>query len=160
MKAGQVDNPILIATVLGSAAGLLIAIGSRIAGGFELHVDFVGPWAEIGEALATLVFPLTLSYVAGRRYFLWGFIPPVIALVVNALAMCLFNRPGVVYLLLMHGLLADILVIFAGVLVTAGPVSLIRYILQRRSGGAKAPVDLSSVENVEKEGTWPPPPKR
>jgi hypothetical protein len=161
LKAGQVKKPIALAVGLGTISGLLDSREgtSLITGVTGARVGLI---MTLSLVLGNLLFPALMSLLTARRSFLWGFVPAaiggILSLVIDAvMPSTQFHVPlGMRMYFFLTGLPAMALIVVVGVLSSSGPVSLIRYIIQRQRKVIPETYEGEAIRS--KEGSWPPPP--
>lgn len=160
MKARGLRNPLWLAIVLGVFAGVILDTN---ANGAPSNLDTI--LMGVREVVCMMVFPITISLAARRNYFWWGFVPGMVAITVVVTADA-FNRtmsygPPLdedsirMYL---GELALGVIMTSLAAFVSAGPVSLIRYLLARRQRPGDSLGEPVAVP-AGNEGAWPPAPK-
>lgn len=161
-------RPFFLAIALGVVAGVAIA-SDLFFFYFMEKVRFGYLFSEAGTVLGCLVFPSLISCLGRHRYFWWGMSTGIIAVVVAHIAsfeivkLGLYRweeaSPGLHDWMIRGPLDFDMEKwMVAGVAVSAGTVSLVRYIIQLRRGLVITPEEAASIKSTAKEGAWPPPP--
>jgi hypothetical protein len=165
LKPGWVKRILPLSVALGIIAGVLIEAGYLFQYGSLTEAGLSWQLYNAGCDLGFLAFPAIVSYITSRFYFLWGIVPGLTAMIV--VRMLDFLEPWTMLYLIGRRTIAmfvffpdwhEIWGYFAlGVVTFSGPVSLIRYIIQRRQRKPDPPVD--EAETAFEEGAWPPAPK-
>lgn len=162
-KQGWDTRAWLVGILGGLAGGGIMAWANTPAGARHVNatVHFANAlsWVMgVTAFLTALVLPGILSGIAHRRTFLWGLLPLSLFLAV------LDTESRIVYA--MSPTAKDygqiLLVIWGCLLVSSGPVSLIRYTRAcarwKREAALAAVAAQREAVSIPQDGVWPPPP--
>jgi hypothetical protein len=144
----------------GATAG---ALYPSFAGRIDAAAHSSGASDAIGGLAALvslLVLPGLVSGIARRRTFLWGLVPLALFLVAVTTEKTITNGLSSLGNAKDWGML--LLVLGGCLLVSSGPVSLIRYgrvcARRRRDAAIASLVAQREAASIPQEGVWPPPP--
>jgi len=123
------------------------------------HADAAYWIRVVTGLLSILVLPGVVSGIARRRTFLWGLLPLTLFLAADDLKdRFLLHGPRQVAMTLW----VSLLVIGICLIISSGPVSLIRYLRvraqHRREAALASLVAQREAAMVPQESVWPPPP--
>lgn len=104
--------------------------------------------ATIAWGLGVYVAPLIVSLIARHKPFLWGFLPVALFFGWDIICVLITHRNGLAYL--QQGAVRIVVTSLIAVLLTSGPVSLIRMLNSRQDKPASQEPIAGDI--------WPPPP--
>lgn len=154
---GKVRHGFLLAICLGCLAGLGKHVDPYLIPGVpgRTVIAFVNVIQDITYMVGVALFPAFVSYTARRHYFWCGLLTLAVFAFVGTVDYTDFLHIQPSRALFM---VREFAVLPLIALVAVAPMSLVRYIVERRLGSANLQQNVAPVGRAAREGAWPPPP--